>query len=67
MLKDSFSHAHTGLQQIGVSSDLLTLVGSLATQIVLLVSLGGLNRAVSHNVRHEQRCDYLMCSELEHF
>jgi len=65
--KHSFFHAHTGLQKTGVRSDLLTLAGSLATQTVFLLSLGSLNRFVSHNVRHEQRCDYLMCSELEHF
>jgi hypothetical protein len=51
-LKQTFLHAHTGLQQTGVRSDLLTLVGSIATRTVLLVSLGSLNGVVAHNVRH---------------
>jgi hypothetical protein len=65
--KHSFFHAHTGLQQTGVRSDLLTLAGSLATQTVILFSLWSLNGAVAHNVRHEQCSDYLTCSEMEHF
>ena len=63
--KHSFFHAHTGLQQIGVRSDLLTLAGSLATQNVLFISLGSLNEVVAHNVRHQQRSDCLMCSEMD--
>ena len=65
--KHSFSHPHTGLQQTGVMSDLLTLVGSLATQTVFLLSLGILTEVVAHNGCHEQRSDCLTCSEIEHY